>query len=222
MVNGKCRGLIPDSSRPLLYLITDRRRLARRKSKSEIASLFDFVSEAFNAGVDMAQIREPDLCARELCGLLSPLVEKARRYDARVLVNDRADVAAATGAGVHLTTRSIPIEAVRKSFGPDLLIGASTHSMKEAEAAQTGGADFIVFGPVFETASKIAYGPPVGLDPLAEAAARLHIPVLALGGINMTNFRMPLERGAAGVAAISLFVEAENLVSVVKVLKDRV
>ena len=169
----------------------------------------------------MVQIREPDLCARELCDFLSPLVETARRCDARVLVNDRADVAAATGAGVHLKTSSVPVEAVRKTFGPDLIIGASTHSMKEAEAAQAGGADFIVFGPVFETASKIAYGPPVGLDPLAEVAARLCIPVLALGGIDMTNFRLPLERGAAGVAAISLFIEAVDLEAVVKTIKDR-
>jgi thiamine-phosphate pyrophosphorylase len=111
-------------------------------------------------------------------------------------------------------------QIVRETFGPDMLIGVSTHSMEEAEAAEGGGADFIVFGPVFETASKKIYGPPVGPGLLEEVAGRLRIPVLALGGINMTNFRLPLERGAAGVAAISLFAEAEDLKAVVDRLKN--
>jgi thiamine-phosphate pyrophosphorylase len=175
---------------------------------------------ALEAGVDMIQVRERDLSARELAGLVEPLVGLARRYNARVLVNDRADVAASSGAGVHLTTRSMAAQIVRETFGPDMLIGVSTHSMEEAEAAEGGGADFIVFGPVFETASKKIYGPPVGPGLLEEVAGRLRIPVLALGGINMTNFRLPLERGAAGVAAISLFAEAEDLKAVVDRLKN--
>jgi thiamine-phosphate pyrophosphorylase len=111
-------------------------------------------------------------------------------------------------------------DIVRKTFGPDLLIGVSTHSMEEAVAAEEGGADFIVFGPVFETASKKIYGPPVGVGLLEEVSGRLRIPVLALGGIDMTNFRLPLERGAAGVAAISLFAAAEDLGAVVKHIKS--
>jgi thiamine-phosphate pyrophosphorylase len=212
--------LTPNRSRPLLYLITDRRRLPPIENRTDLDSLCDFASRALEAGVDMIQVRERDLSARELAGLVEPLVGLARGYNARVLVNDRADVAASSGAGVHLTTRSMAAQIVRETFGPDMLIGVSTHSMEEAEAAEGGGADFIVFGPVFETASKKIYGPPVGPGLLEEVAGRLRIPVLALGGINMTNFRLPLERGAAGVAAISLFAEAEDLKAVVDRLKN--
>jgi thiamine-phosphate pyrophosphorylase len=211
--------LIQSSSRPLLYLITDRRQLPRQEKKTDIETLFDFVSAALCAGVDLVQIRERDLSARELTGLVEPLVRLAIRCDARVLVNDRADVAASCGAGVHLTTRSMTPGVIRKCFGDDLLIGASTHSMEEAVAAEGGGADFIVFGPVFETASKKEYGPPVGLDLFEEVAARLSIPALALGGIELSNFRLPLERGGAGLAAISLFAGAADLKGQVETIK---
>ena len=212
--------MIPNSSRPLLYLITDRRVLPPKKNKTDLAPLFDLVSRALEAGVDLVQVRERDLPAKQLAGLVESLVGLARGCNARVLVNDRADVAACCGAGVHLTTRSMAPDIVRKTFGPDLLIGVSTHSMEEAVAAEEGEADFIVFGPVFETASKKIYGPPVGLELLEKVSGRLCIPVLALGGIDMTNFRLPLERGAAGVAAISLFAAAEDLRSVVKHIKS--
>jgi thiamine-phosphate pyrophosphorylase len=212
--------LIPNSSRPLLYLITDRRVLPPKKNKTDLAPLFDLASRALEAGVDMIQVRERDLSAKQLAEFVESLVGLARGCNARVLVNDRADVAASGGAGVHLTTRSMAPDIVRKTFGPDLLIGVSTHSMEEAVAAEEGGADFIVFGPVFETASKKIYGPPVGVGLLEKVSGRLRIPVLALGGIDMTNFRLTLEGGAAGVAAISLFAAAEDLGAVVKHIKS--
>jgi thiamine-phosphate pyrophosphorylase len=99
-------------------------------------------------------------------------------------------------------------EVVRRDFGPDILIGVSTHNEAEAEAAKRGGADFIVFGPIFETASKAQYGEPVGIEALREVSARSHIPVIALGGIKQSNFREALDAGAAGVAGISMFVDA--------------
>ncbi len=167
----------------------------------------------------MAQIRERDLSARDLFLIARRVMRSALRHDARLLINDRADVAAGLGAGVHLTTRSMRADAVRKAFGNDMLIGVSTHSMKEALEAESGGADFVVFGPVFETTSKKTYGPPVGLTTLGEAASRLKIPVIALGGINLDNFKSALDCGAAGVAAISLFADAEDLKSVVQKIK---
>lgn len=167
----------------------------------------------------MAQLRERDLSAKDLFLLARRVTRSALRHKARLLINDRADVAASLGAGVHLTTRSMRAEAVRRAFGSEMLIGASTHSMKEALEAESGGADFIVFGPVFETASKKIYGPPVGLDALGEVASRLKIPVLALGGINLDNFKSVLDRGARGVAAISLFADAEDLKAVVQKIK---
>jgi thiamine-phosphate pyrophosphorylase len=167
------------------------------------------------------QIRERDLRGGELFSLTQRIAEIARGRKTQVLVNDRADIAAAcVGVGVHLTTRSIRVEVVRKTFGDRLLIGASTHSLAEAKEAQEGGANFIVFGPVFETASKKLYGAPVGLDALHEVASRLTIPVLALGGIKSSNFKDALRAGAKGLAAISLFTEANDLHNLVRTIKE--
>lgn len=181
--------------------------------------LIEFAERALVAGVDMVQIREPDLSARDLLSVADATAELSRKSAAGVLVNDRADIAACAAAGVHLTTRSLCAEVVRRSFGPDLLIGVSTHTFEEAKAAECGGADFIVFGPVFETASKKQYGEPVGLDALRRVATGLSIPVLALGGIKLINFREALDAGAKGVAGISMFAEAPDLNSLVATIK---
>ncbi len=116
---------------------------------------------------------------------------------------------AAGADGVHLRVTSIPAREVRaiavtKGIA-DFLIGVSTHSIAEAKAAEEGGADFIVCGPVYHTPSKLVYGHPLGLERFAEVCEAVTIPVLALGGINLSNFREPLRRGASGIAAISLF-----------------
>jgi thiamine-phosphate pyrophosphorylase len=173
------------------------------------------------AGVDLVQLRERDLPAREVASLTETMVGMARGSETCVLVNDRADIAAACkGAGVHLTTRSVDVGVIRKTFGGELLIGASTHSLEEARAAEAGGANFIVFGPVFETESKKIYGEPVGLEALREVAGNLQIPVLAIGGIKLTNFKETLRAGAKGIAAISLFTEAVDLHCLVRNLKE--
>lgn len=95
----------------------------------------------------------------------------------------------------------------------NFLIGASTHSIAEASAAEAGGADFIVCGPVYDTPSKRPYGSPLGLDRFAEVCRAVNIPVLAIGGINLTNFHEPLQHGAAGIAAIGLFADRRHLPS---------
>lgn len=140
-----------------------------------------------------------------------------------MLVNDRLDVALAAGAdGVHLRVSSLPAAHVRaaaiNSGVEDFLIGVSTHSIVEAKAAEAGGADFIVCGPVYETASKRAYGAPLGLARLAEICQMVRLPVLALGGINAMNFHEPLQRGAAGIAAIGLFTDIANLKSQIELI----
>ena len=108
-------------------------------------------------------------CRREfLYELTERAVEITRGSDTRLLVNDRSDIARAAGAdGVHLTSQSLPADVVRKIYGPEFLIGVSTHSLDEARAARAGGADFVVFGPVFETESKREFGAPQGLNRLA-------------------------------------------------------
>jgi thiamine-phosphate pyrophosphorylase len=135
----------------------------------------------------------------------------------RVLVNDRADVARAAGCdGVHLTTSSLGAVAVRRAFGEEFLIGVSTHTLQEARAARDGGADFAVFGPVFDTPSKRAYGRPVGVEALAKAALELSpFPLVALGGVGEAQVKDVCEAGAAGVAGIRLFSDGQNLAQIV-------
>ena len=168
----------------------------------------------------MIQIRERDLSTLDQYSLTRQAVEISSRSGGVVLVNDRADIAAACpGAGVHLTTRSMSVATVRQRFGERMLIGASTHSRAEAERAEQEGADFVVFGPVYETASKKEYGLPVGLDALASVTRNAGIPVLAIGGIDPSRFQEVLDRGASGIAGISLFAEARDLSALVRLAK---
>jgi len=200
-------------SAPLLYLITDRNLCTSR-------SLLDLIAEAARAGVDLIQIREKDLPTRELCALVEEAAARTAGTPARLLVNDRVDVALTCGAqGVHLTTRSLPVAVARALVGPDFLIGASTHSLEEARQAEAEGADFLVLGPVFETPSKTPYGPPLGLQAFARIVATLRLPVLAIGGITPENAPQVLAHRAAGVAAIRMFAEAQQLAPLVARLK---
>lgn len=139
----------------------------------------------------------------------------------RLLVNDRADIARAAGAdGVHLTTRSLEASIIRRTFGPDFLIGVSTHTLAEARAASEQGADFAVFGPVFDTSSKRTYGPPVGLESLREVAQKLSpFPLVALGGLTLDNASAALDAGASGVAAIRLFDDPEHLAWIIGTIR---
>lgn len=175
------------------------------------------VRAAVEAEVPLFQIREKLLPARVLFELVARAAELTSSTGTRLLVNDRSDIARAAGAdGVHLTTHSLPVEVVRKIYGAEFLIGVSTHSLDEVRAASAGGADFVVFGPVFETESKRVYGPPQGLDKLSEVTRELgEFPVVAIGGITLENAGECFEAGASGVAAIRLLNDAENLSSIV-------
>ena len=211
--------------KPILYLITPGASKPSTTSKSpEFKSILTQVSSAVAAGTDLIQIREKNLSARVLFELCEQAVRLTAGTSTRLLVNDRADIAAGAGAhGVHLTTRSIDAGAIRKTFGEDLLIGASTHSTDEAVAARDVGADFIVFGPIFETLSKQEYGAPVGLESLSAVTAMLrNFPVLALGGITTSNARDCLNAGASGIAGISLFSDHTELAVIAGALRERI
>jgi thiamine-phosphate pyrophosphorylase len=134
-----------------------------------------------------------------------------RGSNTRLLVNDRFDIARAAAAdGVHLTTRSLPTELVRSTCGEDFLIGVSSHSLDEALEARAEGADFVVFGPVFETPSKQLYGEPQGLEKLREVTSALRgFPVVAIGGIDLDNAAECFRAGASGIAAIRLFADTD-------------
>jgi thiamine-phosphate pyrophosphorylase len=140
-----------------------------------------------------------------------------------LLVNDRSDIAGAAGAdGVHLTAQSLPVAVVREIYGLEFVIGVSTHSLDEARAARAGGADFVVFGPVFETDSKRVYGEPQGLDKLREVTGALgEFPVVAIGGITIENVGECFAAGASGVAAIRLLNDVDQLLDRIHKIRSR-
>ena len=188
-----------------LYLITDRKQVKN-------SNLLSAVKKALAGGVRAVQLREKDLDTRDLLKLAYRMKDLTHDYDAKLFINDRFDIALAVSAdGVHLTRNSIPVEAVRKTVGKKLLIGVSTHSLKEAGEAERGGADFVTFGPVYRTPSKVKYGAPVGLDELSRVCSKIKVPVFALGGVKMNRVNKVRESGAYGVAMISEIFKAENI-----------
>lgn len=217
MINGPLA-----TNAPLLYLVTDRHALdARLAAGARIEALLELLTEAARAGVDLIQLREKELSGREFYQLTAATVAAVRPLGTKVLVNDRVDVALAAGAdGVHLATSSLPVAVARQLVGDQFLIGASTHSLAEVHVAAAAGADFVVFGPVFATPAKLKYGAPVGLAALRAVTAAAPIPVLAIGGITATNYSSVLAQGARGIAAISLFTQAERLAALVAQLKS--
>jgi thiamine-phosphate pyrophosphorylase len=195
-----------------LYYITDRKQLR--------GDLVTQVDHALRAGVDLVQIREKDLNSRDLFQLTRAVMNLEASASAKILVNTRADVALAAGAhGVHLPAGSISAAEIRRTAPSGFLIGVSCHDCGEVRRAGSEGADFVVFGPIFETSSKLAFGPPRGLEELQEACRVAHIPVLALGGVGPANAGPCLKAGAAGVAGISLFQQAGQMEEVVAALR---
>ena len=199
---------------PIIYPITSGATSPQTTPDDpHFSEILRLVRAAVDAEVPLFQIREKSLHARVLFELVARAVEITHGSKTRLLVNDRSDIARAAGAdGVHLTTQSLPVEVVRTICGAGFVIGVSTHSLDEARAAQAAGADFVVFGPVFETESKRAYGEAQGLDKLRDVTRALgEFPVVAIGGITLQNAGECLRMGASGIAAIRLLNDAENL-----------
>ncbi len=196
-----------------LYLVTDRRQLKKTSNFSLLTSqLLKAVRQALRGGVKAIQLREKDLETRELLKLAYRMRELTKKYDAKLFINDRFDIAFAVGSdGVHLTQNSIPAAAVRKVVKDKLLIGVSTHSLKEAKEAEKAGADFITLGPIYRTSSKLRYGKPLGLDVLNEVSRKIKIPIFAIGGIKSKKIVEVKKAGAYGVAMISEIFGAEDV-----------
>jgi thiamine-phosphate pyrophosphorylase len=202
------------ASRPVLCLVTHGERLALRLGEPEAVAdaIVAQAAEAARAGVDLVQVRELDLDASSLVALVERVLRAVHGTTARVLVNDRLDVALAAGAhGVHLRGDSYPAARVRAQAPRGFLIGRSVHAADEAAAvADDGGADFLVFGTVFHSASKPPGHRPSGLDALARVVDRAAgLPVLAIGGVTIGSMPLIAAAGAAGAAAIGLFQPAE-------------
>jgi len=226
---------IPELS---LYLITDRHQTLGR-------DLLAVLKEAIRGGVRSVQLREKDLPPKDLYPLAMAVRELTRAAGAKLFINDRVDVALAVGAdGVHLGQQSLPPDVVRRLTEgrrpPDgltgdrasprppinaelpLLIGVSTHNLREARRAQDLGADFITFGPLFFTPSKAPYGNPVGLEALKEVRRSISIPILGLGGIKRDLIRKVLLAGADGISVISAILSAPDPYRATKELLEEI
>lgn len=150
------------------------------------------------------QLREKDLGTRALMTIAEQIRSVAKPFGTKVLINDRVDLAQVVGmSGVHLPASGLPVAVARRLLGPDQLVGVSTHSVEDVLRAESDGADFVVLGPVYETPSKRAYGVPLGVSIVEEAARRARVPVFAIGGITAARAHDVRQAGAYGVAVVS-------------------
>ncbi len=214
----------------IVCYVTDRKSFgATRPAETGVRA---GIKAAIVAGVDWVQIREKDLPARELLALVRDALQVAAdssaavkplaaesavpRTAVRIIVNDRLDVALAAGAaGVHLGRESLSVKDVvewcrRRNAPPEFLIGVSCHSVEDAREAESAGAGYIFFGPIFDTPSKRSLGQPQGIQRLAEICAGLRIPVIAIGGVDEANAQECLLAGSAGIAAIRMIQKRAN------------
>lgn len=213
-----------------LYLITDRKLAAAHGGIIPlIEAALAAATDAAGPGAVAVQLREKDLDARSLHELACVLRERCDRYGAPLMINDRIDVAIASGAaGAHLPTSSFAVADARAMLGSSRLIGVSTHDPHEVAAAARSGADFAVFGPVYDPISKSAYGAPAGLAKLAQAVeAAQGMPVYALGGITAKRageLARSLDRNhrPRGIAAIGAVITAADPASATRQLLNTI
>ncbi len=195
--------------------VTDRRVAGERP-------ILDVIRAAIAGGADLVQIREKDLGGAELLRLAREAVEAARAAGGgcRILINDRLDVAlTAKAAGVHLPAEGLPIDGVRRCAPRRFLVGRSVHSLAAARQAEKDGADYLIFGPVFDTPSKAVFGAPHGPAVLRKVVEAVRLPVWAIGGIGPANAAELRGIPIAGAAAISAIVAAPDPAAAVRALR---
>ena len=197
--------------KPLIYLITDGATTAQNFSEKSFQTL-EIIRQAVESEISLIQIREKELSARLVFELAVKAAEVTKNSNTKLLINDRADIALAANAdGVHLTAKSLLPQLIRADFPSDFIIGASAHSSEEVKNAKLAKADFVTFSPIFFTESKAKYGAPQGIEKLREVVEIVkNFPIIALGGIDETNFREILQI-AGGFAAIRFLNNIENL-----------
>ena len=187
-----------------VYLISD-------FSRHQTTRVTEQVEKALQGGVRTLQLREKLLGPKELLAQALEIKPIIKKYDAKLFINDRADIAKIAGAdGVHLTETSVSAGEIKDNFR-NLMVGVSTHTKEGALLAEAEGADFITFSPIYETPSKIHFGPPQGAQRLGEIVKSVHLPVLALGGIKLNRVPEVLEQGAHGVAVISGIWDSQDI-----------
>jgi thiamine-phosphate pyrophosphorylase len=206
------------ANKPIVCYVTDRRSSSGAGTEANaIARILQSAQVALAAGIDWLQVREKDLPGGKLLELARRMLHLAAEHTAetdwpaRIIVNDRLDVALAAAAdGVHLGRESAPARELvrwcRAGNAPKrFVIGVSCHSVEEAREAENAKTDYIFFGPVFETPSKQAFGTPQGIERLAEVCRAVAVPVIAIGGVDEENAASCIRAGASGIAAIRMF-----------------
>ena len=187
-----------------LLLVTDRTQTGGR-------SLPALIRQAIDAGLPAIQLRERDLSTGELLALAREIQSITAARAVPLILNDRVDLALAMNAdGVHLRANSMPVAVARRLVGADCLIGVSTHSIREVEQANREGADYVLFGPIFDTPSKRPFGPPLGVAALTEACHCSAIPVFAVGGVTSLLVSDIRRAGAHGVAVIGAILTRDD------------
>ena len=199
-----------------LLVVTDRHQTNGR-------TLVPLLQRVLTAAAPAIQLRERDLSVRELVTLARQVQAVTASSNSQLLINDRIDVALALeGVGIHLRGNSLPLSVARQMLGTHRLLGISVHSVEEGLSAQSQGADYIVLGPIYETPSKLMFGPPLGIHTLEKACKLVRIPIIGIGGVTAARAREMRCAGAFGAAVISAILGVTDVESAARELLDAV
>ncbi|MBV4419835.1 thiamine phosphate synthase [Clostridium tyrobutyricum] len=196
-----------------LYLVTDRRFIGGKPLKKA-------VEEAIIGGVTLVQIREKSASTREFYNVALEVKQVTDHYNVPIIINDRIDIAQAIDAdGVHLGQSDMPLSIARKILGDKKIIGISTGTIEEALEAESGCADYIGIGTIFNTGTKKDTDNPLGVAGLKKVYDSVNIPAVAIGGINHENFKDILSTGVDGIAVVTAILRSKDITSAAKQLK---
>ncbi|WP_035289452.1 thiamine phosphate synthase [Clostridium sp. KNHs214] len=197
-----------------IYLVTDRRFLKNTPLKKA-------VEESIKGGASIIQIREKEATTREFFNIANEIHDITKYYNVPLIINDRIDIAQAIKAeGVHLGQDDMPIEYARKILGEDIIIGISCGNVNEALEAQNKGANYLGLGAVFSTNTKKDIDIPIGLNGLKEITSKIHIPSVAIGGVNHSNAKSVMETGVSGLSVISCILGSNDIKKSTEELKN--
>jgi thiamine-phosphate pyrophosphorylase len=199
-----------------LLVVTDRHQTNGRP-------LVPLLQQVLTAAVPIVQLRERDLSARELLRLTREVQAVTASHRCQLLINDRIDIALALeGVGVHLRSNSLPVSVARQLLGAQRLLGISVHTVEEAIQGESQGADYIIFGPIYETPSKKMFGPPLGIHTLEKVCRLVRIPIFGIGGVTAVRAHEMRRAGAFGVAVITAILGAIDVDSATRELLEAV
>ncbi len=182
----------------------------------------EVLDAVIRGGARMIQLREKDLSKRDLYHLALKFREITTRAQVLFMINDHLDIALAVDAdGVHLGQEDLPVAAARR-LAPDLVLGASTHSLQEALQARQDGADYVNIGPIFPTKTKAGVENVLGPEAIAAISPHLDIPFTVMGGINDSNIDQVLKNGARRVAMVSAITQAPDIAAAVEAFRKKI